>query len=174
VQNLAIYAGLLNLILLPLFTLNYGHKGEVEPLVRLENRPQGSVVVFFTPETRRIFPFDYASIGAPRRISFHKWVEFDTLVIPDTLSTGPFYCLVYPPAPEKKDAYLDSLRTLFEKPVLVGYIDPSTVDYLLHVMNPKHNKTHEVWMYRSESLTELSRQKQADYKASQLQVMNSP
>ncbi len=174
IRGLLIYAGILNLILLPLFTMNYGHKGEVEPLVRLENRPKESVVVFFTPETRRIFPFDYATIGAPRRISFHKWIEFDTLVIPDTLSTGPFYCLVYPPTPEKKEAYIDSLGKIFEAPVMVDYVAPSTIDYLLHVMNPKHNKTHEAWIYKSERLTEGAKQKQEAYKAIQSQVMNSP
>jgi hypothetical protein len=61
----------------------------------------------------------------------------------------PFhYFILYPLKEEKLASYVDSVTAYFGEASEMYYSAPSTVDYILHILNPRHNRTNEAWLYR--------------------------
>jgi hypothetical protein len=140
-------AVVLNIILLPIFTFNYAHKGMVEPFVYLSNRDDVRAVLVDRTERRRLLPVSYAGLVTPPIKTLDNWdivTDFRGLV---TLMRDVNYVIVYSDnfAEDHRrslEAFLGPLETVFHSP-------PSTVDCLLHFMNPKHNHTNEAWIYKT-------------------------
>ncbi len=146
--SLAGLAVIINLLLLVPLTLNYGHKGVVEPLVRIERMASRPAVMFVTPEGGRIFPFHYGGFELIQRGYIYSWSDLKAFENP--LQAGPAYdfFIIYPPSQRDLPRFLDSLSSRFGPLEEAFHIGPSAVDYVLHLLNPKHNKTHEAWVYR--------------------------
>jgi len=44
--------------------------------------------------------------------------------------------------------YVDSAQAVFGPMELAGHLAPSFYDKLIHTINPRHNPSYEVWIYR--------------------------
>ncbi len=143
---LAAFTVSVNLILLVPFTIDYAHKGVVEPLVRIERLKRHPSVLFMTPERVRIFPFDYAGFDGLERRYINKWSDLDILRADSTLVDSIDYYIVYPNDELLLPNYLDSLQQFTGPLAPLYHIEPSLVDKLLHAVNSKHNPNDEVWV----------------------------
>ncbi len=136
---------IVNLFLLGVFTANYGHKGLVEPLVRMERVNPRPRAVFVSPERGQIYPYYYAGAQPIRRLWIKKWPDLAAYE-PDP-ARQDYFCL-YAPHEADLSRYVDSLELHVGSVREEFHVGPSTVDWLLNKINPKYNPTHEVWVYR--------------------------
>ncbi|MEE8576546.1 MAG: glycosyltransferase family 39 protein [candidate division Zixibacteria bacterium] len=138
----------INFLLIGPFTFNYGHKGLVDPLVRLERMVDHVRVMFVSPDQSHIYPYNYGGLKPMRRGHIKKWDDLRQFIDkPSTASEFDFFVLL-PLGSEQVPAYVDSLTRRIGNLELVMHVGPSAIDYMLHKMNPKHNPTREAWVYR--------------------------
>lgn len=139
----------INFVLLPLFTFNYGHRGMVEPLVTIESlgdtRP---AVLFFTPDRYRNFPIQYGGFEPIVRQYVWEWKELQPRLTDPAAPIRYDFVLLYPPDSTQLSVYLDSLRPFLGELEPAFYERPSLMDLVLHKLNPRHNRTNDVWVYR--------------------------
>jgi len=149
----AAFAVGLNLILLPLFTFNYAHKGMVEPFVFLSEQGDVNSVLIDRTERRRFMALCYAGYDRPKDIILDNWAELDTLSADSALLNSINYFIIY--TDNHPDYHADSLSRIFGSLGQVFHSTPSTVDYILHFLNPRHNHTNEAWVYRRMDQSDL-------------------
>ena len=142
----AILAVVVNLILLPVFTLNYAHKGMVEPYVYLSEQDDVKTVLIDRTERRRFIAFSYAGYKRPGEIVLDKWATLQKNHLDNPQYDSVNYFVIY--SDVKPERHADSLAKTFGPIKQVFHSSPSTVDMLLHFMNPKHNHTNEAWVYK--------------------------
>jgi len=134
------------LALLPL-TINYGHKGMVEPLVQIERSGGNAGIVFVSPEEGRIYPYFYGGYSVLRLGYIYDWS--DQALLEESHREQPFtYFIVFPPSERDLPKYTDSLSSHFGPLEKWYYVGPSSIDFLLHRLNPKYNQRNEAWIYR--------------------------
>ncbi|MEW6412608.1 MAG: glycosyltransferase family 39 protein [Candidatus Zixiibacteriota bacterium] len=145
---LAGFTVIVNFALLTPFTLNYGHKGLCEPLAEIERRFDGvPMVLFFSPDKYTNFPLLYGGYRTIDRQYVYAWDQLgQRLPAGDTIRYD--YLLLYPLDKEALPRYVDSLSAHLGPIEPAFHVGPSTIDYILHLLNPKHNRTNEVWAYR--------------------------
>ena len=73
---------------------------------------------------------------------------FDENFPPDSSDLRFDYYLLYPLDASDLNHYKDSIISRAGPIEQVFHVGPSTVDYILHKLNPSHNRTNEVWVYR--------------------------
>ncbi len=144
---LAGYTVAVNLILLPIATGTYGHKGTVEPLVRIANIKQPSQVMFVTPEQGRIFPMAYGGFDEIGRSYVERWEDLAALDTTDYYSITEFY-ICYPANSDDTATYIDSLVSRTGPLQLWLHVPPTFLDRILHGLNPRHNPRNESWVFR--------------------------
>ena len=137
----------INLLLLGTFTVNYSHRGLVEPFVRVEKLDPRPRVVLVSPERFQIYPFYYGGYDYIRHFIVNDWSDLDSFV-PD--AARPNFFFLYPASPEDLPSYVDSITRRFGGLTEVFHVAPSVVDLALHRLNPGYNPTHEAWAYRLE------------------------
>lgn len=142
----SVFAIALNLILLPVFTLNYAHKGMVEPFVYLSEQADVDAVLVDRTERHRFMTTDYAGYEQPDFIALDKWSELGEIQNESSLYDRVNYFIIY--TDREPVGHVDSLTKAFGPLKQVFHSTPSTVDILLHFLNPKHNHTNEAWVYR--------------------------
>jgi len=148
--SLAGIAAGINIALLFPLTLNYGHKGVVEPLVRIERmatQPRPAVM-FVSPEGGRIYPFYYAGFKLIRRALVYQWSDLERFENTRHPQPGFDFFILYPPSERDLPRFVDSLSVRFGPLEESFQVCPSAIDFVLHTMNPEHNRTHEAWVYR--------------------------
>ena len=150
-RTLAGYTIVVNFVLLVPFTVNYAHKGLCEPLVEIERRSQSTPrVLFFSPDKYTNFPLRYGGFPTIGRQYVYSWDKVE-----DNLGPGNNirfdYLLLYPLDEEDLPRYLDSIEARLGPVELSFHVGPSTIDYVLHLLNPKYNRTNEVWVYKPTS-----------------------
>lgn len=138
---------LLNFVLLGFFTFAYGHRGMIEPLVRLESTSPKARVLFMQPSVKRWAPIEYAGEEF-KRYYVRDWADWEKM--PGVyLNEGSFdYFLLYPKVGDDLDSYADSVQARFGPIEPVFEVEPSTYDWLLHAMNPGHNDDYAAFVYR--------------------------
>ena len=140
-------AVVINLLALLPLTINYGHKGMVEPLVRIERSGENTGVVFVSPEEGRIYPDFYGGFGGLRRGYIHDWA--DQSFLEESHRKQPFtYFIIYLPSGDDMPRYLDALSSHFGPLEEWLHVRPSSIDFLLHRLNPKYNQRNEAWIFR--------------------------
>ncbi len=142
-------AVVINMILLVPLTVNYGKRGVVEPLVRIEKIAvePGCGVVFVTPEEGRIFPDQYGGFQPLRRGYIQCWGDMSRQA--DINRQKPFdFFILYPPERTDLPRYIDSLETHFGPLDEVCRIGASPLEWVLHFVNPRYNKRNEAWLFR--------------------------
>ncbi|UCG61297.1 MAG: glycosyltransferase family 39 protein [Candidatus Zixiibacteriota bacterium] len=140
----------INTVLLGLFTVNYSHKGLVEPLVRIQQLSDSKpMVLLVSPDKRRIWPGFYSGAVLMNRRYVMDWNRIDAAFrsLGDTVEID--YYLLYPPDSADLPRYVDSLVARSGPIRQVFHVGPSAVDYVLHMLNPEHNPTNEVWAYQN-------------------------
>ncbi len=138
----------LNLILLVPLTVHYGHKGIVEPLAEIERLSNTKpTVLFVTPNAYRCFPFVYGGFDTINRGYIYDWSDLD-VAFPEDMGNIYDYFLLYPTKREDVSLYSDSISSRIGAIEEAFHVEPSLVDKVLHAMNPNHNLTNEVWVYR--------------------------
>lgn len=141
-----IFAITLNLILLPIFTINYAHKGMVEPFVYLSGQNDVNSVLIDRTERRRFMAFGYAGYNRSGFRVLDKWDELEEIKNDSLLYNSINYFIIYTDAEPVSN--VDSLVKAFGPLRQVFHSAPSTVDIVLNFLNPKHNHTNEAWVYK--------------------------
>ena len=144
IKSCLVFAVIVNMILLAPLTVNYAKKGLVEPLVKIEQVKQGASIIFITPEKKRIFPEYYAGLKPVTKYTARKWSDIPVI---KKLIPAPDFFILYPPQDHDLSRYVDSVSASFGEIVEYDHIGSSTLDYILHELNPRHNPTNEAWIY---------------------------
>jgi hypothetical protein len=141
-------AVIVNLTLLPVFTMNYSHKAVVSPLARIEQIQPGAELVMVAPRIRQMYPVDYAGFKSARTIRVGNWSELRILGSGSALRDSVDYFITYPDSRGAIRAYRDSLQAYVGRVDLVFDETPDPIDALLHWLNPGHNPPSLVQVYR--------------------------
>ncbi len=138
----------INFALLPLFTVRYGHKAEVEPLVQIEKNSHQASVLFVDPHPSRIFPLGYGGYDGIGRDYVFAWSDFAKLeqIRPDIRSYD--YYVLYPSDTSGLAALVDSITGRYGPIEQFSHITPSIIDSWLYALNPRHLHCPEAWVYR--------------------------
>ncbi|RKX17386.1 MAG: hypothetical protein DRP51_10940 [Candidatus Zixiibacteriota bacterium] len=142
----AIFAIVINLILLPVFIFNYAHKGMVEPFVSLSKQNDVNAVLIDRTERRRFMAYGYAGYNRPGFRLLDNWSELDEIRKESSLYDSINYFIIYTDSDPGR--HVDSLTTVFGPIKQVFHSTPSTMDFVLHFLNPEHNHTNEAWIYK--------------------------
>ncbi len=143
----SIFAIAINIIILPIFTLNYAHKGMVEPFVYLSEQDDVNSVLIDQTERRRFMAFSYAGHNRPGFRVLDAWPELEEIKSDSLLLHSINYFIIYTDV--EPVANVDSLVQTFGPIEQVFHSPPSTVDVVLNFLNPKHNHTNEAWVYKT-------------------------
>ena len=141
----ALMAGIVSILLLPVFTLNYAHRGMVEPFVYLSRQNDTQTLLIERVERFRFIGLSYAGYNRPDTIVINSWPELDSLAAARSGLNKINYFLIY--TDDDPAAHADSLARVFGPLERVFHSPPSTVDALLNFLNPRHNHTNEAWIY---------------------------
>ncbi len=142
-------AVVINLLLLPILTLNYSKKGDVEPVVQIEKDGGTGGVLFFSPEIGRFFPLAYLGYEPREHKIIQSWDEFRALRRSDSTANRFSYVALYPRDPSELSQYVDSVQTLTGPLRPWKEISASPIDWLVHRLNPTHNRSNAAWIFRS-------------------------
>lgn len=142
----AIFAIALNLILLPVFTFNYAHKGMVEPFVYLSEQNDVDAVLIDRTERRRFMAVSYAGYTQPVYGVLDNWGDLENIKKDSSFFDSINYFIIY--TDSEPVVNVDSLSRTFGSITQVFHSTPSTVDVVLHFLNPRHNHTNEAWIYK--------------------------
>ena len=140
------FAVVVNLIVLPLFTFNYGHKGMVEPFVYLSRQDDVDMIIVDRTERRRFLAVSYAGYAKPDYFKVDKWEELAGLESDSHIFDRANYFIIY--SDDHVERHADSLAGYFGPVRLVFHSTPSLMDAILHFMNPKYNHLNEAWVYK--------------------------
>lgn len=136
-----IYFGAVNLILLVPFTINYSHKGRIEPLVYLSRQSDVHGIIFDCTERNFLIPYQYLGKNPQPYIKINSFAQLESLHMDD-----PNYIVIF--ADENYQEHIDSLKNHFLRLEPKSHSAPSAVDYILHVLNPKYNHTNEAYVVK--------------------------
>jgi hypothetical protein len=140
-KGLWIYFGAVNLILLIPFTINYSHKGRVEPLIYLSRQKDVSSIIFDSTERNFLIPYEYLGKNSPPYAKINRYSQLDSPSL-----QNPNYIVLF--ADKNYQEHLDSLRNHFSRLEIKSHSAPSVVDYILHGVNPKFNHTNEAYVLK--------------------------
>lgn len=139
-----------NIILLPITTLNYSQKARVEPLVILDHTPNVNKIV--VDATRKLvwLPNYYCQKPLSDFQYIFKETDYDTLSerfkALTSVQLHPYtHAIIFSdhdPEPQRK-----RLEAILGKLTLEKHIRPSLADWLLHKANPGYNHSKESWLY---------------------------
>ncbi len=137
-----------NFALLPMFTLRYGHKAEIEPLVQIEKNHALAAVLFVDPHTARIYPLGYGGFNDFNCDYVCDWSDFDSLeqIRPDFHSYD--YYVLYPSGQADLKEMVDSVTNHYGPIQQFSHVPPSMIDSYVNSLKPQHNKRQEAWVYR--------------------------
>ncbi len=154
--NRRIFAGsaglavIVSLVLLPMFTLHFGHKGLIEPFVYLSEKKDVRHILVDCTDRKRLVPFEYAGLPCLPPIMLYDW---DSLYATD----GPYerldsvnYLVIF--TEDSLAKHTEMLQKRFGKIQPIYRATPSFMDKILHVLNPMHNYTNQAWVCRREAL----------------------
>lgn len=147
--GMVVFTIVVNAALLAAFTMNYSHKGLVEPLVRIDEiyRSGKPVVLFVSPEKGRLYPTDYADLVRHQQVYVKKWEDLGAIADSRDGFARIDVALVYPEHDEDLSRYVDSLSDHLGPLRVLFTVEPSTVDRVLHALNPRYNPTNRSWVY---------------------------
>lgn len=140
------FALAVNMVILPLFTFNYAHKGMVEPFVFLSKQDDIKVVLIDRTERKRFLAISYAGYTRPEYVKIDHWDDFDRLVGKSRQFDSVNYFVIF--SDENPQEHLDSLGNYYGGLKKVFHSTPSLMDGILHFLNPDHNHTNEAWVYK--------------------------
>ena len=133
---------MINILLLIPTTLNYSHKDRVEPLVFLSKQEDLKGVIFDCTEKDIFIPYSYLGFERPDVFKITNWEQLENLK-----NKGDFnYVVIF--SEDKLEEHLENLKEYIGEVKVIKHINASLIDQTLHFLNPKHNKTEQVWVGR--------------------------
>jgi hypothetical protein len=145
--GIATFAVLVNLVGLILLTTSYGHRGLIEPVVRLSETDPSARVVYLYPNTRTWIPTQYGATTMTQN-PIRNWQEWTVLKQHANDDSPPDFFVLYPNRQDSLSVCLDSVQAAFGSVEPVFHVEPSVYDHLLHSLNPRHNDDFEAYVYR--------------------------
>lgn len=148
---IAIPTIVLNVILLAPFTINYSHRGLIEPLKQIGEQDPGATILLVSPDLGQIYPLNYGYYDSKEigRRYVNRWSDLGAVDSMSNPANKIGYAVLYPLKHEDLQSYKDSISIRFPKMTPIGYVGPSSVDRILHWLNPKHNRRNDAWLYRT-------------------------
>jgi hypothetical protein len=146
-----IWFAAVNLVLLVPFTINYGHRGAVDPMVYLSQQNDADAVLFDCSERKKFLPYEYWDYRKPNSVQLLPTIGIDDAIKSGkaTAQSPPRYVVVFSDGfPDKQIQQLASTLGEYE---LVHHGEPSLIDLVLHRLNPKYNHKNESWVLKLRS-----------------------
>lgn len=140
------FAIVINIIVLPLFTFNYAHKGMVEPFVYISRQNDVDSIIIDRTERRRFIAISYAGYKRPDYVNIDKWQDLSADDNNPPLYNSANYFVIF--TDDNAPAHADSLSEYYGRLEPVFHSTPSVMDAILHFMNPKYNHLNEAWVYK--------------------------
>jgi 4-amino-4-deoxy-L-arabinose transferase-like glycosyltransferase len=144
-----IWYWIINTILLLVLTFTYSKRSMVEPLTYLSAKPDlKALIIEYPADNMPWFPRFYLEPKVPV-YRFSKDITVETFRTKVREAAGDFPNYIYFYGIEQlKDRVrqmemIFGINLIFEKE-----ISPSNIDWILHVLNPRHNKNHSGFIYR--------------------------
>jgi 4-amino-4-deoxy-L-arabinose transferase-like glycosyltransferase len=150
VKGLWAWMWAVNLILLPIITLNYSQKARVEPLVVLSHMPNVRKVVVDATEKNVWLPTYYAQKPLSDFQYIFKAADYDTLaykVKAEEPGQPPLYTHAIIFNSRDPEAQRKRLESIVGNLTLIRHFRPSLADWLLRKSNPNFNHSKESWLY---------------------------
>lgn len=137
-----------NLAALSVFTINYGKRGAVSPLVYLSHQPDADRVLIDMTERNLYVPYSYWSNDRSGAVVLRKGGDLDSLLAASALNPGdpPRYAVIY--ADRDLERHLAALKERLGQYEVVFHGEPSLVDVIANRLNPKYNRRNESWVVR--------------------------
>ena len=150
VKGLWAWMWAINLVLLPIITLNYSQKARVEPLIMLHHMPNVRKIVVDATEKNVWLPTYYAQKPLSDFLYIFEDSDYDTLANkiesagPDQLPPFSHAIIFNSRDPE---AQREQLESIVGHLTLIRHFSPSLADWLLRKSNPNFNHSKESWLY---------------------------
>lgn len=137
-----------NLAALSVFTINYGKRGAVSPLVYLSHQPDADRVLIDMTERNLYVPYSYWSNDRSGAVVLRKGGDLDSLLAASALNPGdpPRYAVIY--ADRDLVRHLAALKERLGQYEVVFHGEPSLVDVIANRLNPKYNRRNESWVVK--------------------------
>ncbi len=135
-----------NVVGLAVFTLNYGKRGAIDPLVYLARQPDATQVLFDATERRLFIPYSYWKYDRSGAVPVFEAGDLDSALVSGRISRvdPPRYAVIF--TDTKLEEHLTSLREKVGEYVVVHHSEPSLVDAVANKLNPKYNRRNESWV----------------------------
>lgn len=149
VIGLWIWFIVINTILLIPFTLNYAHRGLVDSMVYLSRQDDVDGVVFDCTARKKWLSYSYWDYRKPNAVKLTPKYDLDDAIqsADISLSSPPSYIVVY--IDGYPDDQLAAYGSQLGKYEVVYHAEPSLIDLILHLMNPKYNHKNEAWVLKN-------------------------
>jgi hypothetical protein len=144
--GLWVWFAVINLAVLAVFTVNYGHRGAVDPLVYLSRQQDVRKVLFDCSERRMFVPQSYWQYDRSGSFTIYSTLEFYQALAQGKLLSfsPPDYIVIF--SDTNLIQHQDLLTSMLGKYKLVHHGKPSLVDVALNKLNPKYNHRNESWV----------------------------
>ena len=148
VIGLWIWFIVLNTLLLIPFTFNYAHRGLVDSMAYLSRQDDVDGVVFDCTARKKWLPYSYWDYRKPNAVKLTSKYDLDDAIQSDKISRSspPSYIVVY--ADGYPDDQLAEYGSKLGRYEVVHHGEPSLIDLILHLMNPKYNHKNEAWVLK--------------------------
>ena len=147
-RSLAASFVVINAILLIPFTLNYGKRGAVEPLVYLSKQADSHRVVFDMTERDLFIPYSYWNYDRSGAVALTSAADLDSAFGRGTITPDqpPRYAVIF--ADQNPQEHLEWLRKRVGAYEIVFHGEPSIIDAIANKLNPRYNRRNESWVAR--------------------------
>jgi hypothetical protein len=141
-----IFAVIVNIVLLSIMTINYAHRGIVEPFVYISHQTDVTGVLIDRTERLKIIPYGYAGYAAPRPINIDSAAQLGENHRDYYRYDSINYFVIF--TDSNPDNHIRMLSPHFGALRQVYHINPSPLDWILHKLNPGHNHLNESYIYK--------------------------
>ncbi|MBI5267320.1 MAG: hypothetical protein HY851_08820, partial [candidate division Zixibacteria bacterium] len=152
--GLAVGSLAINAVLLVVLIFSYGHRGVIEPVLRLSKADPSARVMYLHPEMRGWVPVQYGP-STMNNVEIRNWEEWEALRADGLAAQPPDYFVLYPCRTDSLSACVDSVEAQFGRVEPVFQVNASPYDWVLHTLNPRHNPSYEGWVYRRSGVQAL-------------------
>jgi uncharacterized membrane protein len=137
----------MNAVLLIVLVFSYGHRGLIEPVLRLSKTYPSTRVLYLHPNMRGWVPVQYGP-STMNNVEIRNWDEWKEYRAQSETVDPPDYFVIHPFRTDSLAACVDSAQAVFGPLTPAFRVRPSPYDRLLHTLNPRHNPSYEGWVYR--------------------------
>lgn len=137
-----------NLVGLSVFTINYGKRGAVSPMVYLAQQADADRVLIDMTERDLYVPYSYWRNDRAAAVVLRQESDLDSLIAVGVLRSNdpPRYTVIF--ADHDLERRLAALKERLGQYEVVFHGQPSLVDAIANRLNPKYNRRNESWVVK--------------------------